>query len=119
MIKAQHITGGVQLKSNLSIEQLGSLISERVLGGIPLSGLEKKVYEEIPAIYNECMGLSLVLQGFSGMQHEWGFVFSLVPSFNSGSNETVDLSDYLFSLFQNKFSGEPDVIIIDPQELTK
>lgn len=113
-MKGLFIKGGVQIKSNLSIQELGCIISEFFLGGLLLDGLEKNIYEEVPAIFNESLGLSIVLQGYSGLDNEWGFSFNLIPNFDSGEMEkdSVDLSSYLKSLFKERMIKHPEIIII-------
>lgn len=51
MYKRKHIIGKVQMKSDFSILELGTIISENILGGVILDGLEKNIYDEVPAIW--------------------------------------------------------------------
>ena len=115
MKKGQFIIGRVILKSELSIEELGVIISEKILGGSKLSGLEKNIYEEVPAIFNGLLGFSVVLQGYSGFDTSSGYCFELVPNFSTDetAKELIDLSPYLISLFKEKLKFISQIKIID------
>lgn len=113
--KVSHLQGGINLKSNLTIEEVGEIISTEVLGGIRLGGKEKNIYEEIPAIFNAVLGFSIVLQGYSGMDHEWGFVFSIISNFNTGEAETYEVSmdNYLSLLFKERLKEVHEIKVIE------
>lgn len=59
-----------KIVSAKSLEDVASLVSERILGGIRFIGREKNIYDEVPAIYGErpILGLRVVLQGYGGKQ---------------------------------------------------
>lgn len=63
------IKGTTTFKTELSIEEAGELISQKLFGGLELSGLDKQIYDEVPAIYieHEIMGLRVV----SGQKGGW------------------------------------------------
>ena len=52
----------------MPIEDLGEIISARILGGIPLVGKDEYIRDEIPAVYSEygVMGSRFVLMGEPG-----------------------------------------------------
>jgi hypothetical protein len=116
MQKGKHIIGKVHLKSDLDISELGKIISEQILGGVVLDGLEKNIYEEVPAIFAQkgLLGLSVVLQGYLGFDNEVGYWFELTPIFSDNKQdvETVNLSVYLTSLFKNKIINSR-ILIVD------
>ncbi len=120
MEKRKHIIGKVQLKSELNITELGSIISEKILGGIVLDGLEKNIYDEIPAIFAKkgLLGLSVVLQGYKGVNNEIGYWFEIIPNFSENrpdaETETIDLSAYLVSLLKSKIQTS-QIMIEDPR----
>lgn len=116
MKKGKHIIGKVHLKTDLSIMELGELISKNILGGAKLGGLERYIYEEVPAIYvqNGLFGLSVILQGDSGINNKHGFCFEIRPAHSEGykERETVNISGYLISLFKARLANK-NIIIID------
>lgn len=113
--KGQHIIGSVQLKSNLSIQEVGRIISEKVLNGIPLEGLKKRIYEEVPAIFNEVLGFSVVLQGYTGIDNEKGYWFELIPNFSSDEieKEEINISKYLISLLREKLKANTGIQVVN------
>lgn len=113
--KFPHIHGGVNLKSDLTIEEVGEILSTQVLGGIHLGGKEKNIYEEVPAIFNSILGYTIVLQGYSGFDHEWGFSLSIIPDFNPGKvgEYDVNLNNYLCLLLKDKLKDIKDIIVIE------
>ena len=116
MEKRKRLIGKVQIKSSLSIIDLGEIISENVLGGVILDGLEKKIYDEVPAIFAQkgLLGFSVILQGYSGKDNPIGYWFEITPNYseNKTEAETINLSSYLSSLFSSKISNE-NIIVID------
>lgn len=116
MEKRKHIIGKVQMKSDFSILELGEIISEKILGGVVLDGLEKNIYDEVPAIFaqNGLLGLSVILQGYSGKDNPIGYWFEIIPNYseNKTEAETINLSNYLTSLFKSKISSN-SIIVID------
>ena len=116
MEKSKHIIGKVQLRSKLNLIELGKIISEKILGGVVLDGIEKNIYEEVPAIFAQkgLLGLLVVLQGYEGMENEIGYWFNLTPNFseNKSEAETINLYNYLTALFKSKIINE-EIKIID------
>ena len=53
------------IRSPLELEEVGRIVSDRVLGGLPLEGREDYIRDEVPAIYNRIpiLGMELILQG--------------------------------------------------------
>lgn len=94
------------IKSELDIESLGRLISEKLVGGLPFGGLEKYIRDEIPAVYiNDILGCRLILLGFPGelgynlelAEHHFPFHF-----FEEGEMPpTVDMSGNLYYLLKD------------------
>lgn len=59
--------GFLFIQSDLDIESLGKLISQRIVKGVPFGGLNHYIRDEIPAIYiDDILGCRLILQGFPG-----------------------------------------------------
>jgi len=55
----------LRLLSSMSLEEVGEVVSSRVLGGIPFVGREDYIRDEIPAIYSkpEVFGTRFILMG--------------------------------------------------------
>jgi hypothetical protein len=94
------------IKSELDIETLGKLISEKLAGGLPFGGLEEYIRDEVPAVYiNNILGCRLILLGFPG---ELGYNLELVEYhfpfhfFEEGKMPpTVDMSGNLYHLLKD------------------
>ena len=58
----------LRISTQLSLEELGAIISDRVLGGGSLTGKENYIRDEIPAIYteSEILGTRFILLGEPG-----------------------------------------------------
>jgi hypothetical protein len=57
----------LRLHSSMSLEEVGEVVSNRVLGGIPFVGKKDYIRDEIPAIYSkpDVLGTRFVLMGES------------------------------------------------------
>ena len=55
----------LRLSSRMSLEEVGRVVSDRVLGGVPFVGREEYIRDEVPAIYSkaEVLGIRLILMG--------------------------------------------------------
>jgi hypothetical protein len=94
------------IKSELDIESLGKLLSEKLAGGLPFGGLKEYIRDEIPAVYiNNILGCRLILLGFPGergynlelVEHDFPFHF-----FEEGEMPaTVDMSGNLYHLLKD------------------
>lgn len=116
--KIPHIHGSVNLKSELSLEQVGEIISNKILSGVLLEGKEKRIYDEVPAIFNGSLGFSFILQGYSGLNHTIGFIFSIVPNFSVRGAEKYDINvdSYLIALFKEKLKNISEIKIVEDSE---
>jgi hypothetical protein len=112
-----YFVGYVTLKSNLEIEEVGNIISEKVFGGLGFGGKELEIYEEVPAIFisSSVLGLRVVLQGYKGFGEEEGYVLAI------SSNDTVEetereeykLDYYLVSLLRNVLEDHNEIKVLD------
>jgi hypothetical protein len=124
-IKEPHIHGSVNFRSNLSIEEVGKIIGDKVFSGAVFSGKEKYIYEEVPAIYidNLMLGFLFVIQGYSGINNENGYSLNMTPYFSIRSIGKYDVGDfievnmdyYLYALLTERLQDHPDIQIIEPQ----
>jgi hypothetical protein len=99
--------GFVFIQSDLDIEELGKLISQRLVGGLPFDGLDHYIRDEIPAIYiKDILGCRLILQGFPGemgynlVLEEGPFPHQLFEKEGQSPLE-VDISGNLYWLLQD------------------
>ncbi|MFN8712951.1 MAG: hypothetical protein ACK5Z2_08865 [Bacteroidota bacterium] len=119
-VTKQHIHGSVPFQSNLSITEVGDLISKKVFPDMSFGGLEENIYDEVPAIYikDNPLGLLIVLQGYQGTTEGLGYSLNITPNFNPTSvvgvsfinSIDVDISDYLYCLLKSYFGTNPDFI---------
>jgi hypothetical protein len=91
-----YIAGKVFIRSDAALQELGDLLSENIFGGVPFSGLDQHIYDEVPAIFIHILGLRIVLSE-SGNNH---FELSMYPSKKMPNQiehayQTVNLSEYL------------------------
>jgi hypothetical protein len=55
----------LRLLSRMSLQEVGQVVSDRVVGGIPFVGREDYIRDEVPAIYSktEVLGMRFILMG--------------------------------------------------------
>ena len=55
----------INIDSQLSLEEVGELISKKIFGGLKFIGREQYIRDEVPAVYleSDLLGLSYVLSG--------------------------------------------------------
>ncbi len=119
-----HIHGSVKFRSNLEIEEVGRIISEKIFSGLAFGGKEENIYEEIPAIYinNLMLGFQFVIQGFSGLEKSDGFSLDMIPyfsikktdKFKNTKSYDVNLNNYLYALLDTRLKGFSNIILEDP-----
>ena len=98
--------GTVRIRSSLSLEEIGGIVSQRVLGGVRLEGRENNIRDEVPAIYSQTpvLGLRFILQGEPDEEgyylsaNSWKLGLELSPA--EIKSRLRDISDLLASLLQ-------------------
>lgn len=109
------ISGEVEIRSSKSLIEIGSLISCSLFCDLDFDGLEKKLYEEVPAICIEgkLMGLSVILSGDT----KNGFLLSVTDVFlkRGLKKNRFDISNYLYHLALEAFESVDDIIVIAPK----
>ncbi len=102
--------GSVVLKSDMSMFDIGKILSALVFNNCEFGGLTDYIHEECPAIYFEFMGLRFVLD--KGRPNHT--VLSIEPRFYIFENdkEHINLDLYLFQLLKEKLKDVPDVEVI-------
>lgn len=113
------IKGTVIFQSNMILEEVGVLISKKMFGNLAFQGLDKRIYDEIPAIFidNEILGLRIVLSGYSGYLENQRFVLDISPlgfSRKLGNVEAqeVEISEYLKLLMQYYFKDDTHIKLL-------
>jgi len=98
MLSLPFLRCGLRIVSDMSIEEVGELISRKLFGGLSFGGKEDYICEEIPAIYikKQLLGIRIILNGFPGKNG--GYILDLVSDFEYPKNtkyEEVDLKKYI------------------------
>ena len=113
--KVPYILGYVSLKSNLTLEEVGKVLSDKVFGGLQFGGKDLDIHEEIPAIFIQApiMGLKIILEGYSGLEENNHFTLSVRPwmTLSEFEHEEVNLNQYLIALLKTSLKGETDILI--------
>jgi hypothetical protein len=76
-----YITGGVKFRSDLTLEEVGEILSRELFGGLPFGGKDESIHEEIPAIFIEptILGLQIILDGYNEEDEDQTFLLSIRP----------------------------------------
>ena len=94
------IWGTLNFYSSLSLENLGSVISDAMFSGLSFGGREKNIYDEVPAIFidSQPLGLKVVLSG----NDQDGYRLEVQSYFRvkGVTNERVYIDGYLFEFFK-------------------
>ncbi|MDS0526555.1 hypothetical protein NNC19_12760 [Clostridium sp. SHJSY1] len=119
-MKIPDIKGGAAFQTDKSLEEAGEIISKKLFGGLEFQGKELSIYEEVPAIFikNQILGLSVILNGYSGYGEDERFILEIrVPYFNDIFGNNVesykyDISKYLEGLLEDCFKEDKTVKIL-------
>ena len=66
----------INIYSDKSLEEVAELISNEIFGGIVLGGKDKRILDEVPAVFTDALlGLRIVLYGYGGND---GYVLQFV-----------------------------------------
>lgn len=120
MDKIPFFTGDVVLKSNLSIEEIGEVISRKMFGELKFEGISECIYEEVPAIYikSSILGLQVIISGYSGFGEENGFILEIIQNnFINNSDkvkrEECKLDRYLYLLLKKELNEISEIVVVD------
>jgi hypothetical protein len=122
MLLLHRFIGAVVIKTNLSIEELGSLLSTKILGGLALGGKELEIHEEIPCIFlaENVLGFRIELDGNPGFKEETFYSFQVsnigFPSAAEAKEQLTDISLYMYFLIKDAFLGRTDIVVIRPEK---
>ncbi len=107
--KEPFITGTANIKSNLTIEQIGEILSDKIFSGIPFEGKDLNIYDEVPAIFikNDFLGFNIILQGYPLSESENGYWLEIIQNFKIAKAEysEVSIDNYLKALLVEKLKG--------------
>jgi hypothetical protein len=114
--KLPFFVGYASLQSNMTLEEVGLILSEKIFAGLKFSGKELEIHEEVPAIFIQepVMGLKIILDGFSGLEQDKYFTLSIGPwiSFNEAESITIRLDNYLRELLKVSLKDVNDVVVM-------
>lgn len=119
-MKIPDMQGEAAFQTNKSLEEVGTIISKKLLGGLEFQGKELRIYEEVPAIFikNQILGLQVILNGYSGYgEDEWFIIEVRVPYFCQIFGKNIesykyDISEYLEGLVTDCFKDDDTVKIL-------
>lgn len=110
------LVGYVTLKSDLSIEHVAEILSERIFGGLKFGGKEEAIYEEVPAIYiSSLLGLRVVLSGYQGHGDDEGYCLSISPTIklNELMPSEVQIDLYLVTVLKQALKDYEEIEVLD------
>ena len=120
--KVGDISGVCALRSNLSLEEVAKIISDKIFGGLPFEGKEECIHEEIPAVFikGPVLGLLVILSGYSGYDKDKCFVLYVQPwgdfdrylFSNKIETERVNLDNYLYHLLDMELRGVEEIQVV-------
>jgi hypothetical protein len=114
--KLPFFVGYASLQSNLKLEEVGVILSEKIFAGLKFSGKELEIHEEVPAIFIQepVMGLKVVLDGFSGLEQDKYFTLSIEPwiSFDEAESKTIRLNNYLIELLKVSLKDIKGIVVM-------
>ena len=113
------IYGSVTLKSDLTLIEMSELISSLFFMGCKFDGLEKKIYDEVPAVMldGNFIGLNVILSGGGEYDFSVGIHGNYKP--NNLKAERIQLDEYLYFLFNEKLDGYQNIKVVKPRSLEK
>ncbi len=117
---APFIVGYVSFKSELSLEKVGTILSQKLFGGLEFGGKELEIHEEVPAIFLDepILGLKVVLDGYSGFEGENHFTLSISPWIPLPDIERMEvrIDDYLVEILKSQLDGTDSIKVLEDEE---
>ena len=119
--KIPDFLGICTINTNLHLEELSTVVSSKLLGGLPFTYGKHSIWEEIPSMYIEhsILGLLVILGGYGG-EAGYNIKISLYGnykrflSFNKIDKERISLDWYLYFLLKDALINHPEIKIIEP-----
>ena len=119
--KIPDFLGICTINTNLHLEELSTVVSSKLLGGLPFTYGKHSIWEEIPSMYIEhsILGLLVILGGYGG-EAGYNIKISLYGnykrflSFNKIDKERISLDKYLYFLLKDALINHPEIKIVEP-----
>ena len=111
-----YITGLVRIKSNLTLEEVGAILSRELFGDLKFGGRDKSIHEEIPAIFIEptILGSQIILDGYNEEDEDQTFLLSILPLRSSDlKSEKFRVNEYLTSLVKYLLRERSDLTVLE------
>jgi hypothetical protein len=90
-----YLKGMVVVESSESLDKVADRISSTLLAGVRFGGADEHIYEEVPALYADVMGLRFVVSGYPD---QW-YVLKCSPidklNVSKDGGKEVDISEHL------------------------
>lgn len=111
------IVGYVSMQSNLSLEAVASILSEKLFGGVEFGGKELEIHEEVPAVFLDIpiLGMKVVFDGYSGFDDENHFTLSITPwnTFDGIEQVDVRIDNYLICLLKDVLKDTDSIEVME------
>lgn len=116
--------GNCTIKTNLSLEELASLVSKGICGGIPFTFGKNSIWEEIPSMYipDNILGMLIIIGGYGD---EDGYTVEINPYgdfsryiyINKLNNYEIKicLDFHLYHLLKKGLEDYPEIVIEKPE----
>ena len=119
--KIPDFLGICTINTNLHLEELSTVVSSKLLGGLPFTYGKHSIWEEVPSMYIEhsILGLLVILGGYGG-EAGYNIKISLYGnykrflSFNKIDKERISLDKYLYFLLKDALINHPEIKIVEP-----
>ena len=119
--KIPYIWGTGVILSDLSLEEVAEIISERLFDGLPFGGKEECIYEEVPAVYIALpiMGFKIILS--TGHANSYNLEVKPYELFrrhiykNNIPEERISFDTYLYHLLKYELEDVPGIQVIEPK----
>jgi hypothetical protein len=119
--KAPYFWGTCRLISNLNLDELSCIISEKLLSGLSFTYGKHSIWEEIPSMYIDTpfFGFLVILGGYGG---ESGYVLELSPYGNylrfleskKIDTERISLNWHLYYLLIEALVDHSEIQVVRP-----
>ncbi|KNY30113.1 hypothetical protein [Pseudobacteroides cellulosolvens] len=121
-MKVPFIKAIISFQSALCISEVGVYISSILFGGLKFEGMEKNIYDEVPAIFinDAILGLTIVLSGYNGFGENERYILEISPKNLKLKNifqgqielEEYNISDYIRKLLAYNLSDNNKIKLL-------
>lgn len=109
------------VKSDLSLEEVAAIISEKLFGGLPFGGKDRHIYEEVPAVLigTPIMGMRIVLAagtpGHYVLEIQPHGLFRRHLTKNEVPGIRIRFDAYLYHLLKQGLKDIPGIQVPEPE----